>query len=160
MIDNKKSPPSNKDYIKVNLPSSEKDYISGNGEGVWVKVEKGVWLMHDNDSDGAICEGILDNDSWYFPWLKAGTKIKFETRGEYRPVVPWTWINTRRLLGERVELLEIDKNVAQELYDDVCHELTNYETNEDPETTDEEWCDVFLSLLCRVVNFLDIEVLG
>lgn len=27
------------EYIKVNLPLTEQDYLAGNGEGVWVLVE-------------------------------------------------------------------------------------------------------------------------
>lgn len=41
------------------------------------------------------------------------------------------------------------------LYDDICSELTNYETGEGQEMTDEERIDVFYNLLCRVQNAID-----
>lgn len=32
-------------YIKVNIPLTERDYLSGNGEGVWVEVDERVEVV-------------------------------------------------------------------------------------------------------------------
>ena len=42
-----------------------------------------------------------------------------------------------------------------ELYDEVTGELTNFEANEDPETTDDEWRDVFYHLLVKIQRAVD-----
>lgn len=72
--------------IKVNLPLNEQDYLSGNGEGVWVLVDCKTKQLHDTDAVGGRYVGILDNDSVYYPGLKHGTEIAFEMRSEFRPV--------------------------------------------------------------------------
>lgn len=68
-------------YIKVNLPNSEEKYISGNGEGCFVIVDEETRRLYDEDDFGTICEGILDNDSLYYPDLKHGVRVPFEMRG-------------------------------------------------------------------------------
>lgn len=79
-------------HIKVNLPSTEQDYISGNGEGVFVIVSDEVKAAHDSDENGSSYTGILDNDSLYYIGLDHGTTVPFEMRGEFRPVVPFSWL--------------------------------------------------------------------
>ena len=74
------------EYIKVNLPLTEQDYLSGNGEGVWVLVDPKTKQAYDMDAAGGGYMGILDNDSCYYPGLNAGELIPFELRGAYRPV--------------------------------------------------------------------------
>ena len=74
------------EYIKVNLPLTERDYSAGNGEGVWVLVDPKTKEAHDRDAAGAGYAGILCNDSCYYPGLKAGEMLPFEMRGENRPV--------------------------------------------------------------------------
>ena len=74
------------EYIKVNLPKNENDYISGTGEGVFVKVKEYVKKAYDDDEIGIYYSGILDNDSVYYPELKRGTLIPIEMRGKNRPV--------------------------------------------------------------------------
>ncbi len=74
------------EYIKVNLPLTEQDYLAGNGEGVWVLVDPKTKQAHDTDATGGGYVGILDNDSCYYPGLNAGQLIPFELRGSYRPV--------------------------------------------------------------------------
>lgn len=75
------------EYIKVNLPASEKDFLDGNGEGCFVLVDKPTKALWENDENiGNVCHGTLDNDSWYYPEMKHGTEIKFELRGDKRPV--------------------------------------------------------------------------
>ena len=74
------------EYIKVNLPLTEQDYLAGNGEGVWVLVDPKTKQAHDTDATGGGYVGILDNDSCYYPGLNAGQLIPFELHGSYRPV--------------------------------------------------------------------------
>ena len=40
------------EYIKVNLPLTEQDYLAGNGEGVWVLVNPTTKRDHDMDVTG------------------------------------------------------------------------------------------------------------
>ena len=87
-------------HIKVNLPACEGDYITGNGEGVFVLVTKKVKEAHDSDETGTHYRGILDNDSYYYIDLTAGEEIPIEMRGVNKPVVPYTWlINNYTLSG-------------------------------------------------------------
>ena len=83
------------EHIKVNLPSTEHDYIAGNGEGVFVLVSDEVKAAHDADESGTSYTGILDNDSYYYIGLEHGAVIPFEMRGELRPVVPFGWLSER-----------------------------------------------------------------
>ena len=73
-------------HIKVNLPSSKEKYESGNGEGVWVIIDETTKKDYDSDITGGIYHGILDNDSFDYPRLKCGSYIRFEMRGNNRPV--------------------------------------------------------------------------
>lgn len=80
------------EHIKVNLPATEADYIRGNGEGVFVLVGKEAKAAYDKDDTSGIYNGILDNDSFYYKGLEHGAIIPFEMRGEYRPIVPFSWL--------------------------------------------------------------------
>lgn len=73
------------EHIKVNLPGSKADESTGNGEGVWVLVNKPVKEDYDADARGGFYFGILDNDSCYWPGLNHGAVIPFEMRGDKRP---------------------------------------------------------------------------
>lgn len=73
-------------YIKVNLPRTMRDHQSGNGEGIWIKVDEDTQTAYDQNESGAGYRGLLANDSLYFPDLKIGMEIPFELRGENRPV--------------------------------------------------------------------------
>lgn len=73
-------------HIKVNLPLNSNVFKNGNGEGCWVLVKGKVKKLHDNNEYGGLYEGILDNDSYYYPSLKAGNKVLFSMRGDKRPV--------------------------------------------------------------------------
>lgn len=77
------------EYIKVNLPLTERDYEAGNGEGVWVLVDPETKEAHDTDATGKGYVGILDNDSLYYPGLGAGELMPIEMRGEKRPVADY-----------------------------------------------------------------------
>lgn len=72
--------------IMVNFPLTAEDFASGNGEGVWVKVDAETKAVYDADASGGQYVGVLDNDSFYYPGLNHGALIPFEMRGEYRPV--------------------------------------------------------------------------
>ncbi|RKI66759.1 hypothetical protein D7V91_11700 [bacterium 1xD42-67] len=74
------------EYIKINFPLNETDYLMGNGEGMWLKVDPTTKAAYDADASGGHYVGILDNDSVYFPGLNHGECIPFEMRGVYRPV--------------------------------------------------------------------------
>ena len=72
--------------IKVNIPRTNEDFTRGNGEGCFVSVSKDVFEKYTDDYQGGLFEGVLQNDSWYFPTLKNGTTIIFTMRGKNRPV--------------------------------------------------------------------------
>lgn len=76
-------------YIKANLPDTLEKYESGNGEGCFFIVDQRTKDAYDNDETGGGYEGILDNDSIYYPKLKHGTRLPLEMRGTSRPVVPY-----------------------------------------------------------------------
>lgn len=78
-----------KGFIKINLPLTERDYLSGNGEGVWVKIDPATRRDYDENKVGPGYFGILDNDSLYYPGLGPGEMIPFEMRGEHRPVADY-----------------------------------------------------------------------
>lgn len=85
-------------HIKVNIPVNETDYKNGNGEGVWVLVDGFTEEDYNNDEagtgrDGIPYEGILDNDSIYYPGLTHGTVVPLELRGGGRPVVQFDWLD-------------------------------------------------------------------
>lgn len=80
------------EYIKVNLPATEGDYITGNGEGVFILVDAATKEAHDSDATGAGYTGILDNDSIYYKSLQHGAQVPLEMRGACRPVVPFGWL--------------------------------------------------------------------
>lgn len=84
--------PGDLEYIKANLPPSEGDYITGNGEGVFILVDELTKEAHDADATGAGYTGILDNDSIYYKGLKHGEAVPLEMRGNMRPVVPFEWL--------------------------------------------------------------------
>lgn len=84
--------PDDLEYIKANLPPTEGDYITGNGEGVFILVDAATKEAHDSDATGAGYSGILDNDSIYYKGLRHGEIVLLEMRGETRPVVPYEWL--------------------------------------------------------------------
>ena len=107
------------EYIKVNLPLTEQDYLAGNGEGVWVLVDPKTKQAHDTDAIGGGYVGILDNDSCYYPGLNAGQLIPFELRGSYRPVanfysflskLPRLTPEGKALLLERIAMYQAGHN--------------------------------------------------
>lgn len=79
-------------FFKVNLPDSEKSYLSGNGEGVWVICDDETRKAYNQDEEGTTYKVTLDNDSTYYPKLRWGTEIPIEMRGVNRPIVPYQWL--------------------------------------------------------------------
>ena len=97
-------------YIKVNIPLTEEEYRSGNGEGVWVEVDPATRKAYDNDVIGPGYHGILANDSVYYPGLCCGDMIDFEMRGQNRPVVDFhTFLKGRDHLTEAGKTMVIQK---------------------------------------------------
>ena len=78
--------------IKVNLPPCEEMEQHSAGEGCFVLVTPEVKKAYDEDESGTSYEGVLNNDSLYFPGLMHGTIIPFEMRGEKRPIVRFNWL--------------------------------------------------------------------
>lgn len=78
--------------IKVNLPPDEYWERESSGEGVFVLVAPDVKAAYDKDESGTMYEGILNNDSFYYPGLKHGVTVPILMRGEYRPIVPLKWL--------------------------------------------------------------------
>lgn len=97
----------NEKYIKVNLPSDQAGYASGNGEGVWVIVDQETYHLYHNDHSGGTFSGTLANDSLYYPELKYGDAILFTMRGESRAVCIYTGFldNLRCIMAEEKEEL-------------------------------------------------------
>ena len=87
-----------KHYIQCNLPLTEEDYRSGNGEGVWVIVDSETKQAYDQDAEGSGYRGILDNDSYNYPGLCHGEEVEIEMRGENRPVIPLSFLKGRTRL--------------------------------------------------------------
>ena len=104
-----------KEFIKINLPLTMGEYHSGNGEGVWVKVDPVTRQAYDADVIGPGYFGILDNNSLYYPGLVSGAMIPFEMRGECRPVVdyPQFLFPLTKLTPEGKELL-MQKNAGHQ----------------------------------------------
>ena len=80
------------EYIKVNLPPAAELEEHSAGEGVFVMVTPAAKAAYDADEKGTKYEGILANDSLYFPGLEQGTQIPILMQGEKRPIVPYNWL--------------------------------------------------------------------
>lgn len=96
------------EYIQVNFPLTAEGFAAGNGEGMWVLVNKETRAAYDADAAGGSYVGILDNDSIYYPGLNAGAVIRFEMRGKNRPVALFEDFleNLKRLtLAEKEEFI-------------------------------------------------------
>ena len=87
-----------KHLIKINLSCSPDDM--GAAEGIWAFVDDGAKEAYDTDESGGYHDCILDNDSFYWLGLYAGHKVKAQTRGKLRPVVPFEWLATRYDLND------------------------------------------------------------
>lgn len=80
--------------IKVNLPADAESYERGNGEGCWAVINGDAVMAYEDDGLGSYT-ATLENDSIYYPGLGVGDVVPIEMRGEYRPVVPYGWLQER-----------------------------------------------------------------
>lgn len=81
-----------KSYLKANIPASQEEYDSGNGEGCWFIAEADAKRAYDQDAETGVYRCILDNDSDYYPGLNHGEVLPVEMRGTNRPVVPYSYL--------------------------------------------------------------------
>eukprot|EP01121_Diplochlamys_sp_Union-15-3_P020047 TRINITY_DN7695_c0_g1_i1.p1 TRINITY_DN7695_c0_g1~~TRINITY_DN7695_c0_g1_i1.p1 ORF type:complete len:350 (+),score=47.09 TRINITY_DN7695_c0_g1_i1:69-1118(+) len=75
--------------IKVNLPRSQADFETGNGEGCHFEVTNTVGETYETNKFGGIFVGILNNEPIYPQWfhLRIGDPVVFQLRGVHkRPV--------------------------------------------------------------------------
>ncbi len=72
-----------KKQIKVNIPRTEKEFLEGNGTGVWVLVDPETFRDYANNVDGGVYVGILDDICGA---LNPCDAIFFTMRGANRPV--------------------------------------------------------------------------
>lgn len=87
-------------YIKGNLPGSPEAYESGNGEGCFFLVPPEVRQAYDSNENGTLYEGVIDNESIYFPGILPGDLLPLEMRGDFRPVVPYEYLKRLQALKE------------------------------------------------------------
>ena len=72
--------------LKANLPPGLPEYEQGNGEGVWVLVDKATETLHDQDGTGT-APAFLANWPVTYPRMTWGDPVELELRGEKRAVV-------------------------------------------------------------------------
>ena len=110
-------------YIKINLPLTEEEYVAGNGEGVWVEVDRQTKSAFDRDAIGKGFYGILSNDSIYYPGLNRGVVLPFELRGENRPVADFLgFLATRPHLTANGKAAVIQKIAEQQVKNKIDQE--------------------------------------
>lgn len=81
---------SNYKPAQINIPFSEKEYNSGNGETVWVAISNDDHAnKYHKDVSNDTIEVMLLNNSVGFPSLTQGSKISCELQGTKIPIIPW-----------------------------------------------------------------------
>ena len=80
------------EYIKVNLPGSAEREAQGGGEGCYFLVDAETKRAYDTDESGTQYQGVLDNDSLYYPGLTHGEILSFTMQGEKRPIVSFNYL--------------------------------------------------------------------
>lgn len=80
------------EYIKANLPADAENEKTSNGEGVFIMVTPAAKRAYDENETGTEYEGILANDSLYYPGLEQGATVPVLMKGETRPIVPFNWL--------------------------------------------------------------------
>ena len=90
-------------YIKANLPDSPEAEERGNGEGCFFLVPPEVKKAYDSDEAGTLYEGVIDNESVYFPGILPGDLLPLEMRGKNRPVVSYDYLKRLQALKEGKE---------------------------------------------------------
>ena len=71
-----------KHVIKVFFPCNTE---GGFSETMWVLVDDEVLRLYEDDAEGMVCSGTLDNDSYCNPALRHGKEVKFIMCGEKTP---------------------------------------------------------------------------
>ena len=79
-------------YIKINVPTTEEEYVRGNGEGMWALTDDSGKRAYDEDAESGEYEVIIDNDSFFWEGLEHGQLMPVEMRGVHRPIVPYNWL--------------------------------------------------------------------
>jgi len=76
------------EYIKVNLPDSEENYQSGNGEGVWACPVDDIQhqLIHDYVV-GSIVKVVVLNNCFYYPLNYGDIVSVIITNEKNRPIL-------------------------------------------------------------------------
>lgn len=83
----------NKRIIKVNLPDSEENFISGNGEGVWAFIRNEDDMEKYDNGEGSFEVILLNHSMYYYNILSWGNVILVDGRGASdRPVMNKEWI--------------------------------------------------------------------
>ncbi len=68
--------------IKVFFPCKVE---GGFSEKMWVLVDDEVKRLYDEDAEGMVCSGTLNNDSFCDPDLRHGNEVRFRMCGEMVP---------------------------------------------------------------------------
>jgi hypothetical protein len=81
-------------YFKLNLPNSVAEFISGNGEGIWVyPLTDADKTIYDNDIKGETFDCIVMNDCITYP-IQCGSIIKGRITGsDTRPTIDFDWFD-------------------------------------------------------------------
>lgn len=91
--------------FKVNLPETQENYISGNGEGVWACGNSKTLNAWRKNKNKGIYFAMVLNDSVYYPKLKCGMIIPIEMRGDKRPVALYEeLLNNYEIDFENIEM--------------------------------------------------------
>jgi hypothetical protein len=82
------------DYIKVNLPDSEKNFKSGNGEGIWAcPVTEADKIIYHTGDTGETFDVYVLNDCITYPFSCASIiKVRI-TGSETRPILDYDWMD-------------------------------------------------------------------
>ena len=116
------------EYIKVNLPLTERDYAAGNGEGVWVLVDPETKKAHDEEATGGLYVGILDNDSCYYPCLNHGELIPsraFAEGGIHEAIMAYEDVTFFEILAEELALRDLGEP-TRENYEAILDRMERY----------------------------------
>lgn len=81
-------------YFKLNLPNTVDEFISGNGEGIWVyPLADADKTIYDNAIKGETFDCIAMNDCLTYP-IRCGSIIKGRITGsDTRPIIDYDWLD-------------------------------------------------------------------
>lgn len=82
--------------VKVNLPDTEHDWKTGNGEGVWAYIRKEEDVEKYDKGEGSFEVILMNHSLYYMGLLYIGTVLKVDGRGPAsRPVLNKEWITEK-----------------------------------------------------------------